>query len=70
MQHYEINSSAIRAVAYDDASRILEVHFHQWGSYRYFEVPEFVLRAFLKASSKGEYFNRCITDCFRSEEIR
>ena len=70
MQRYEINSSAIRTVTYDEASGTMEVYFHKWGSYRYFDVPEFVIRALLKAPSKGEYFNRCIADRYKSEEIR
>jgi len=49
---------------------VLEVHFFQGGSYRYFDVPEFVLKAFLKATSKGEYFNRCIDGRYRFEEIK
>ncbi len=70
MERYAIDSSTIGGVAYDPATLTLEVHFLHRGAYRYFEVPEFVLRALLKAESKGEYFNRCIAGRFRFEEIR
>ena len=70
MERYVVDSSTIREVAYDPEATTLEVHFFHRGSYRYFDVPEFVLRAFLKADSKGEYFNRCVASQYRFEEIR
>jgi KTSC domain-containing protein len=70
VDHYDVQSSAIKSVNYDAATRVLEVSFTRWGSFRYFEVPEFTVKALLKAPSKGEYFNRCIADRFRFEQIR
>jgi hypothetical protein len=70
MDRYSVDSSTISGLGYDSQTRRLEVYFFQGGSYRYFDVPEFVLRAFLKAASKGQYFNRCIADRYKFEEIK
>jgi KTSC domain-containing protein len=69
VDRYHVQSSTIRGIGYDPQTCTLEVYFFQGGSYRYVDVPEFVLQAFLRAPSKGEYFNRCIVDRYRFEEI-
>lgn len=62
MKRERVKSSTIRAVGYDQASQTLEVEFHQGGVYQYFEVPEFIFRALMLASSKGVFFNRNVED--------
>ncbi|NQW03576.1 MAG: KTSC domain-containing protein [Acidobacteria bacterium] len=70
MQRHPIESTSIKAVAYDADSQTLEVLFHRYGTFRYSGVPEFLFRGLLLASSKGNYFNRRIKDRFPFEEVR
>jgi hypothetical protein len=53
-----VNSSAIRAVGYDDYT--LTVEFHTGRIYDHPRVPESVYREFMNARSTGAYYNRHI----------
>lgn len=57
-----VESSMIAAIAYDEAAGELYITFHESGTYTYFEVPKRVYDAFLKARSKGQFFNDRIKD--------
>lgn len=49
-----VTSSMILAVGYDSSSRILEIEFRRDPRvYRYYEVPEFVYRAWWPHDRKG-----------------
>jgi hypothetical protein len=50
-------SSSIAAFAYSAADSHLYVRFKNGRSYRYAGVPEAVYAAFLRADSKGSFFN-------------
>lgn len=63
-----VHSSLIRSVTYG-ADATLTVHFHSGAVYRYFTVPRRTLEAFLAATSKGTYFNRCIRDGFPCQRV-
>lgn len=64
-----MTSSALAAVGYDADRRVLEVRFNTGRIYHYFEVPASVVKQLLKASSKGQYFNRAIRPNFRCELV-
>ncbi len=70
MKRDPVQSSAIRAVGFDPRTNMLEVEFASGSVYRYFDVPEFLHRGFMVASSKGAYFNTRINGRYRYEEIR
>ncbi len=63
-------SSAIRSFDYDAGAHRLDIRFVGGRLYSYFDVPERVFAAMLKAASKGGYFNRCIRDHYRFERRR
>ena len=65
MERQPVDSSLIRAVAYDLPSSILEVELIGDGSvYDYFDVPLSVYTELMEAESKGEYFNEYIKDLY------
>jgi hypothetical protein len=55
-----LNSSSIRAVDYDPASRLLQIWFPNRGPYTFFGVPERVYQGLIHASSPGTYYNTYI----------
>lgn len=57
-----VSSSAIATIAHDPVTLTLRVTFHGSGTYTYDGVPRSVYEAFLRASSKGSFFNEHIRD--------
>jgi len=70
MNRQPVQSSNIRAIGYDPATRTLEIEFHSGGIYQYFDVPESVHSGLLAAPSKGSYFNERIKDRYRYQQIQ
>jgi hypothetical protein len=64
-----VTSSCIASVGYDDTSYVLEVEFKEGHVYRYFDVPEPVVREFLGSPSLGRYLNAAIRDAYRCTRI-
>ena len=60
-----VQSSNINALAYDEEENSLYVNFHSGGVYEYLNVPYYVYRDFLGASSKGKFFFWRIKDKFQ-----
>ncbi|MGN6744282.1 MAG: KTSC domain-containing protein [Amnibacterium sp.] len=60
MRRYRIDSSAIRSVGYDEASRTLELEFGSGAVYDYDGVPPEEVLALLEAESRGHYFEEHI----------
>lgn len=58
----DVESSAIRAIAYDRADHRLRVTFVSGQRYEYRDVPGEVHRAFVSAESKGRFFQAQIRD--------
>ncbi len=66
-----VSSSAIDRIAYDPSRRALSIWFRETGGpYRYYEVPPQVFEGFLRADSKGAYFNDHIRDRYRFDPPR
>jgi len=59
-----VDSSVIREVTYDHQREILVVRFCDRTTYQYSTVPLRVYQEFLRADSKGVYFNRHIRGRF------
>ncbi len=63
MDWQTVNSSFIRRIAYFDGCLFVEIS--REGIYQYFNVQESVYEAFLKAPSKGRFFDLHIKDKYR-----
>lgn len=65
-----IQSTMLRAIAYDPHSRELRVRFHTGGLYRYHDVPPEVAETLLDPpeGSPGRYFNDEIRDAYEFDE--
>lgn len=59
-----LNSSNLRAVRYDAATRDLDIEFHSGSVYRYHGVPESVYRGLLAAPSHGSYHHAYIKNSY------
>ena len=59
-----IESSMIRSVGYDEASKTLEVEFTSGGIYEYYNVSPQAYKGLLAASSHGRYFLANIRDVY------
>lgn len=64
MKRQMIESSMIRSVGYDEASRTLEVEFMSGGIYEYYNVPPQAYKELLAAASHGRYFLANIRDVY------
>lgn len=52
-----LNSSAIRAVDYNEFTGDLTIYFHQSGGYTFHKVPYAVFAGLVTARSAGSYYN-------------
>lgn len=64
MQRTQVESSMLRSVGYDPATRVLELEFRNGRLYRYGEVGEEIYRELMAAPSKGRYFLEYIDDLY------
>jgi hypothetical protein len=64
MNEMRVESTTLRALAYDGDRGILQLEFCTRAVYHYYGVPTAVYEALLGASSKGSYFNRVIRGRF------
>ncbi|TGQ77746.1 KTSC domain-containing protein [Mesorhizobium sp. M8A.F.Ca.ET.207.01.1.1] len=63
-------STVIRSTQYDPATRILSVWFVPHGNrYDYEEVSPATYAAFMRASSKGRFFNKFIKDRYSYRRV-
>ena len=69
MKEIPLNSSALSGCAYDPQRQWLWIHFKTGERYLYQTVPADVVKAFLMASSQGEYFNSVIRPHYSFERL-
>ncbi len=62
-------STAIRLIAYDEASQRLSVTFVTGRRYLYERVPKHIYEAFVMAESRGTFFNAEIRGFYEYHEI-
>jgi hypothetical protein len=62
-------SSNISSARYEDVERILEVTFHNGGTYQYHDVPAQVAAEFGQAESKGSFLARAIKGIYRYAKV-
>jgi lysyl-tRNA synthetase class 2 len=65
----KVESSAIRFIRYSDRRRELYITFTGTGTYAYREVPRQVYDDFVKAPSKGQFFNEEIRDRYGFDRV-
>ena len=61
----DVTSTAIARIEYDELSQEFIVTFVSWKTYTYYGVPRVIYQRFLKAESKGQFFNEFIRDRYR-----
>ena len=66
----QVDSTAIAAIDYDAAQRLLEVRFVSGGTYRYRDVEPDVAQDFEAADSKGRFFQAHILDRYAFDRLR
>ena len=64
MNEMRVESTTLRAVAYDDGREVLQLEFCTRAIYHYYGVPAAVHEALRDAPSKGSYFNQVIRGRF------
>ena len=70
MKRQLIESSLLRSVGYDEASKTLEVEFTSGGVYEYYGVPAEAYKELLAASSHGRYFLANIRDVYPYRRVK
>jgi hypothetical protein len=70
MPREPVQSTAIAAIRYDPARKLLEIEFLTGRRYRYSRVPLPTYRAFMAAGSKGRFYNERIRDEFPFTRLR
>jgi hypothetical protein len=70
MQRVPVQSTTLRSVGYDPATRTLEAEFTTGRIYAYSDVPPQLWLSLLATKSKGKFFNILIRDRFRYHSIR
>jgi hypothetical protein len=69
MQLVPLESSSLASAGYDPALRRLELLFHSGERYLYFQVPPQIYQQFMRAESKGAWFNRNIRNRFPYQHL-
>jgi hypothetical protein len=69
MHRQPVQSSNLKSVGYDPATRTLEIEFHDGDVYLYYNVPPVVHRDLLAASSVGQYFDYFIKPTYRFRKM-
>ncbi|MCH4021769.1 MAG: KTSC domain-containing protein [Acetobacter sp.] len=62
-------SSNVQSARYEDVEQILEVTFHNGGTYQYYNVPVQVAVEFEQAESKGGFLARAIKGHYRYAKV-
>lgn len=69
LNYSPVQSSNLRAVAYDEASQTLGVIFHNGSEYHYANVPKTVVSDMLSSPSTGQFFSRNVKGVFVTTRV-
>ena len=69
MKTFEINSSALKTVKYDEIKKQLFITFVSGREYRFDNVPAEVMDKFELAESKGKFYNTEIKNKYTWSEV-
>jgi len=70
MERKKVNSSSIRAVGYDERSRVLEVEFNDGRINQYTGVSPEVHRRLMSAPSIISYFRDNVEESFTAKRVK
>lgn len=62
-------SSTIARFAYDKERMVLAIEFQSGGHYEYYDVPEAVFEAMMRASSRGQFHAQNVKNNYRYARI-
>lgn len=65
-----VRSSMFIALSYDSTQALLELELHNGSILHCEEIPTVLVRAMLKAESKGKFYHRWIKDIFETHVRR
>ena len=68
-QFVPFTSSNIASIRYEDVQLILEVTFHNGGTYQYYDVPSHISAALHTAESKGSFLAINIKGHYRYSKV-
>lgn len=60
MQYMPIKSSSIKAIGYDEETKMMDIVFNSGAIYRYMNIEKQLLFSFLKAPSVGKFYTSFI----------
>ncbi len=69
MRRQPVQSSSLVSVGYDSGAETLEIEYSGGAVYQYFEVPDFVHRRLIGASSPGAFVNAVVKPNYRFREV-
>ncbi len=69
MEMFNVDSSNVEAVGYDEDSATLQVTFNNSISYQYFDVPEHLFHELRDAGSVGQYLHQHIKGTYRFSKV-
>lgn len=62
-------SSNISSIRYESEQTVLEITFHNGGTYQYYDVPSHVADDFERAESKGSFLASAIKGHYRYTKV-
>jgi uncharacterized protein len=62
-------SSNVASIRYDEDQSLLEVTFHNGGTYQYYDVPTYIAQQLEQADSKGSFLASAIKGNFRYSRV-
>lgn len=65
MEMIRVSSSAIEAIGYDPTTMRMQIRFTSGNTYPFCRVPKDVFDRFMRASSKGDFYNSYIRDRYQ-----
>lgn len=65
MEMVRVSSTAISAIGYDEATKRMKVRFTSGNTYDFCRVPPGVHKEFMRAASKGTFYNNHIRDRYQ-----
>jgi hypothetical protein len=70
MNRQKVSSSNIDAIGYDEGSQTLEIEFKTGSIYQYSGVAAHIYDGFLRATSKGRFFDQFVRNRFQTHRVR
>lgn len=69
LERLSVKSRILRAVGYDESTKILEIEFHTGLVYQYSGVPPKVYKDLMHSDEIGKYFSEKVRPLFRTKQV-